>query len=164
MRKFTIKMTRQDYESKYIKGIRLNAISLDQLEIINTDDSNDAVYYNEKIIDDIIKKISQYIKDTEETNPNSAYIGYFKSIKFEKVEESGQYIDFENYINSDNANERYYDKHDGLYLLKLNTGDIVTAELNWYQGYGNNYRFESNYDNNIQYFGDDIKQIAFLGE
>lgn len=161
MRKFTIQMSRPNEPVKYIKCIRINANGLHELDIINTKNKDDALYYNEKIIDGIIDSISKLIEKEELENPNSDYLQGYKSIKFEKIEETGEYIVFEDFINSDNAMDKYYEKHDGMFLLKLSNGEIVTAELNWYQGRGNNYHFESD-DLSREFYADDIKKIAIL--
>lgn len=149
MRKFTIKFTK-DSLTRY-----LHSISLEDIVFLSTTDKSvNAAYYNEEMIDSIIAKLPQLI--AEYVN-----LKYFGNWSFEKVEETGEYIIFEDFINSDNAMDKYYEKHDGMYLLKLNDGEIVTAELNWYQGRGNNYRFESD-DLRREFFADDIKKIAFL--
>lgn len=160
MRKFTIKMLR-DESVKYISYINLNALDLSYLNLSHTENKDDALYYNEKIIDGIIDSISKLIEKEELENPNSDYLQGYKSIKFEKIEETGEYIVFEDFINSDNAMDKYYEKHDGMFLLKLSNGEIVTAELNWYQGRGNNYHFESD-DLSREFYADDIKKIAIL--
>lgn len=64
---------------------------------------------------------------------------------------------------TDTLIDRYYDRHDGSFLLKLKSGDQVVADICWRQGRHNNYYFYSEYfDREIPV--EDVKEIAIIPE
>lgn len=59
--------------------------------------------------------------------------------------------------------DKLYDSDSTVFILKTNSDDIISCDIRWRQGWGNNYYFYSYYfDKEVSI--DEIKEIAIIEE
>ena len=59
--------------------------------------------------------------------------------------------------------DKLYDSDSTVFILKTNSDDIISCDIRWRQGRGNNYYFYSDYfDKEVSI--DEIKEIAIIEE
>lgn len=59
--------------------------------------------------------------------------------------------------------DKLYDSDSTVFILKTNGDDIISCDIRWRQGWGNNYYFYSDYfDKEVSI--DEIKEIAIIEE
>jgi hypothetical protein len=59
--------------------------------------------------------------------------------------------------------DKLYDSDSTVFILKTNSDDIISCDIRWRQGWGNNYYFYSDYfDKEVSI--DEIKEIAIIEE
>ena len=59
--------------------------------------------------------------------------------------------------------DKLYDSDSTVFILKTNSDDIISCDIRWRQGWGNNYYFYSDYfDKEVSI--DEIEEIAIIEE
>lgn len=59
--------------------------------------------------------------------------------------------------------DKLYDSDSTVFILKTNSDDIISCDIRWRQGWGNNYYFYSDYfDKEVSI--SEIKEIAIIEE
>lgn len=59
--------------------------------------------------------------------------------------------------------DKLYDSDSTVFILKTSSDDIISCDIRWRQGWGNNYYFYSDYfDKEVSI--DEIKEIAIIEE
>ena len=59
--------------------------------------------------------------------------------------------------------DKLYNSNSNFFILKTNSGDIISCDIRWRQGWGNNYYFYSDYfDKEVSIT--EIKEIAMIEE
>ena len=59
--------------------------------------------------------------------------------------------------------DKLYDSDSTVFILKTNSDDIISCDIRWRQGWGNNYYFYSDYfDKEVSI--NEIKEIAIIEE
>ena len=59
--------------------------------------------------------------------------------------------------------DKLYDSDSTVFILKTNSDDIISCDIRWRQGWGNNYYFYSDYFDKVVSI-DEIKEIAIIEE